>query len=172
MLFLNWMHLEIINIFKFLVTINRRAIEKKALMDDQVVETSTERNETFVVSPHFIEKRRLILEKKKEALMKAMSGEGETIQVEISEAVLEISGDCIPFEDGENISWNGTPNLSMIMEPKQPQLSDKAMPDFMSSDTKPFGFGNGSSDNLHTLETFQVEQTKMIIEKIHEKSTD
>ena len=139
-------------------------------MDDKVVETSTERNETFVVSPHFIEKRRLILEKKKEALMKAMSGEGETIQVEISEAVLEISGDCIPFEDGVNISWNGTPNSSMIVDSNQPQLSDKAMQDFMTSDTKPFGVG--SSHNLQTLETYQVEQTKMIIEKIREKSTD
>ena len=60
----------------------------------------------------------------------------------------------------------------MIVDSNQPQLSDKAMQDFMTSDTKPFGVGNGSSHNLQTLETYQVEQTKMIIEKIREKSTD
>ena len=112
--------------------------------------------------------------------------------MEISEAILEIGGDCIPLEKGENISQDGlsdndnpTPLSSKIVVPKQLQFSHKAMPDDdtkISNEPEPItpdsaefpsafgrlGVGDASSDNGHNTEALQVEQTKVVIDKNRE----
>ena len=162
------------------------------------METSTERSETFVVDPNAVTKHGFIIETKREATKDAptgsfVSGEpNETIKVEISEAILEIGGDCIPLEKGENISQDGlsdndnpTPLSSKIVVPKQLQFSHKAMPDDdtkISNEPEPItpdsaefpsafgrlGVGDASSDNGHNTEALQVEQTKVVIDKNRE----